>query len=315
MFKGIAYSILASVTFGVLYFYTQFLGALDSEQTFGWRIIATLPFLTLFMWVSGDLVHIKSIFQRILAKPSLILLLIITSILTSAQLWLFLWGPMHGRGLQVSLGYFLLPLVLVLAGSVLYGEKLSKFQWVAVLLAVFGVGHEVWRLGSIAWETAFVAIGYAAYFILRKQIHTDNLGGFWWDLLLILPIAIFLTHTGATPYVKFLEFPSLFFVVIGLGLLSAIGLGSYILASRYLPLIIFGLLGYLEPVLLALVSLLLGEKIGAEEWLTYIPIWLAVLVLILEGTLHLLEQKRRQNQLEVNLKHYPKRIKPNDEVE
>lgn len=77
MFKGIAYSILASVTFGVLYFYTQFLGALDSEQTFGWRIIATLPFLTLFMWMSGDLVHIKSIFQRILAKPSLILLLII----------------------------------------------------------------------------------------------------------------------------------------------------------------------------------------------------------------------------------------------
>lgn len=51
------------------------------------------------------------------------------------------------------------------------------------------------------------------------------------------------------------------FVVIGLGLLSAIGLGSYILASRYLPLIIFGLLGYLEPVLLALVSLLLGEKL------------------------------------------------------
>ena len=37
MFKGIAYSVLASVTFGVLYFYTQLLGALDSEQTFGWR--------------------------------------------------------------------------------------------------------------------------------------------------------------------------------------------------------------------------------------------------------------------------------------
>lgn len=34
-------------------------------------------------------------------------------------------GPMHGRGLQVSLGYFLLPLVLVLAGSVLYGENIE----------------------------------------------------------------------------------------------------------------------------------------------------------------------------------------------
>ncbi len=265
MFKGIAYSVLASVTFGVLYYYTQLLGAFDSEQTFGWRIIATLPFLTLFMWFSGDLFHIKAILKRVIAAPSLLLLLMITSVLTSVQLWIFLWGPMHGRGLQVSLGYFLLPLVLVLAGSVLYGEKLSKFQALAVFLAMLGVGHEIWRLGSIAWETALVAIGYTAYFVIRKQIKTDNLGGFWWDMIIILPVAIFFTQTGDTPYFKFLEQPSLALVVMGLGLFSAIGLGCYLLASRYLPLILFGLLGYLEPVLLALVSFALGEKIGEEE--------------------------------------------------
>lgn len=312
MIKGIAYSILASITFGVLYFYSQFLGSLDSEQTFGWRIIATIPFLTLFMWLSGDLYLIKTVFKRILANPSLLLLLLTTSVLTSAQLWLFLWAPMHGRGLQVSLGYFLLPLVLVLAGSFLYGEKLSKFQYVAVLLAVFGVGHEIWRLGSIAWETAFVALGYAVYFVLRKKIQTDHLGGFWWDLMLILPIAIFFIQTGEMPYLKFLEHPSLIVVVIGLGLLSAIGLGSYILASRYLPLIIFGLLGYLEPVLLALVSLLIGEKIGADEWLTYIPIWLAVLVLVIEGAVHLYQQRKRKQHLELNLKQYSQRVNLDD---
>ncbi|OEC85197.1 EamA family transporter RarD [Acinetobacter sp. YK3] len=314
MVKGIAYSVLASITFGVLYFYTQLLGALDSEQTFGWRIIATLPVLTLFMWFSGDLVHIKTIFKRILAKPTLLLFLMTTSVLTSAQLWLFLWGPMHGRGLQVSLGYFLLPLVLVLAGSFLYGEKLSKFQYLAVVLAMFGVGHEIWRLGSIAWETAFVALGYAAYFILRKKIQTDNLGGFWWDMLIILPVAIFFTQTGDMPFLKFLEQPSLILVVIGLGLLSAIGLGSYILASRYLPLIIFGLLGYLEPVLLALASLVLGEKIGAEEWLTYIPIWLAVLVLVIEGAIHLYQQNQRKKHLALNLQQYSKRVDVEDKT-
>jgi len=312
--KGIAYSVLASITFGILYFYTQLLGALDSEQTFGWRIIATLPVLTLFMWFSGDLIHIKTIFKRILAKPTLLLFLMTTSVLTSAQLWLFLWGPMHGRGLQVSLGYFLLPLVLVLAGSFLYGEKLSKFQYLAVVLAVFGVGHEIWRLGSIAWETAFVALGYAAYFILRKKIQTDNLGGFWWDMLIILPVAIFFTQTGDMPFLKFLEQPSLILVVIGLGLLSAIGLGSYILASRYLSLIIFGLLGYLEPVLLALASLVLGEKIGAEEWLTYIPIWLAVLVLVIEGAIHLYQQNQRKKHLALNLQQYSKRVDVEDKT-
>ncbi len=218
MFKGVILSVMASFTFGVLYFYTQLLSQLDSEQTFGWRIIATLPFLTLFMWWSGDLAYIKNIYQRILAKPSLLLLLITTSILTSVQLWLFLWGPMHGRGLQVSLGYFLLPLVLVLAGSVLYGEKISKFQWVAIILAVIGVSHEIWRLGSIAWETALVAVGYSAYFLLRKKIKTDNLGGFWWDLVIIMPVAIYLTHTGLLPYSKFIDPPSLSLIIIGLGI-------------------------------------------------------------------------------------------------
>jgi chloramphenicol-sensitive protein RarD len=48
---------------------------------------------------------------------------------------------------------------------------------------------------------------------------------------------------------------------------------------------------------LALASLVLGEKIG-EEWLTYIPIWLAVLVLVLRGVTSL-QQRRRKQHLEL----------------
>ncbi|AYO54895.1 EamA family transporter RarD [Acinetobacter wuhouensis] len=308
MFKGVALSILASVTFGVLYFYSKLLGDFDSQQTFGWRIIATLPFLTAFMLWSGDFAHVKTIFQRLVKQPLLILLLMITSALTCFQLWLFLWGPMNGRGLQVSLGYFLLPLVLVLAGSLIYKEKLSKFQMLAVAFAILGVGHELWRLGSIAWETVSVAVGYALYFLIRKQIKTDNLGGFWWDILICIPVAIYFAHSGLNAYGKFVDSPTLIIVVLGLGLLSAIGLGSYILASRFLPMILFGLLSYLEPVLLALVSLALGEVIQADEWLTYIPIWCAVAILALEGALHIYKQRKNTEHLKYNVEKLPERL-------
>ncbi len=294
-------SVLASITFGILYFYTQLLGDLDGQQTFGWRIVATVPFLSLFMYFSGDLRYVKAIYQRVVQKPALLLMLIVTSFLSCVQLWLFLWGPMNGRGLQVSLGYFLLPLVLVLVGSIFYKEKLSKFQMVAVFFAVVGVGHELWRLGSIAWETMLVAIGYSLYFFIRKKMSTDNLGGFWWDIVLCLPIAIYFTQTGLSPYLKFAESPSLFLIVAGLGVLSAIGLGSYILASRYLPMVLFGLLSYLEPVLLALVSLVLGESIGAGEWFTYIPIWCAVGILVIEGIWHLYRQQQKSKNLKRNI--------------
>ena len=312
MFKGIALSVIASVTFGVLYFYTQLLTGLDSEQTFGWRMLATLPFLTLLMWCLGDLAHIQTIYRRIIARPAFLLVLILSSVLTSVQLWLFLWGPMNGRGLQVSLGYFLLPLVLVLSGSLFYGEKLSKFQIAAVMMAVLGVSHEIFRLGSIAWETALVAFGYSAYFLLRKKIGTDNLGGFWWDVVLILPVAVYFIQKGEGSLSLMSQQPIMLLVVLGLGALSAIGLGSYILASRFLPMILFGLLSYLEPILLALASLALGEKIAAEEWYTYIPIWCAVLLLVVEGGWHLYQQRHNKLTLARNLENYQQRLNDKD---
>jgi len=105
------------------------------------------------------------------------------------------------------------------------------------------------------------------------------------------------------------HFPHLIMAVIGLGFLSALGLGSYILASRYLPFVIFGLLSYLEPVLLAFASIVLGERVETGEWLTYIPIWIAVLLLVIEGTLHIFKQKRKQRALNQNVENYQDRLK------
>ncbi|AVH14537.1 protein RarD [Acinetobacter indicus] len=308
MYKGVALSVLASITFGVLYFYTQFLQPLDSEETFAWRMLSTLPFITLFMWWSGDLKHVTEIFRRVLQQPLLLLWLLISSFLCTTQLWLFLWGPINGRGLEVSLGYFLLPLVMVLVGCVLYKEKLSSWQMLAVALAVLGVGHEIWRIGSVAWETVYVALAYPLYFFLRRQFKTDNLGGFWWDLFLILPVAFYLGFVYSDSMALLLNYSHLIWAVLGLGFLSALGLGSYILASRYLPFVIFGLLSYLEPVLLAFASMMLGERVEADEWLTYIPIWLAVLLLVIEGVLHVLKQKRQERALQKNVENYQDRL-------
>jgi chloramphenicol-sensitive protein RarD len=309
MYKGLVLSILASVTFGVLYFYSQFLKPFDSEQTFAWRMLVTLPFLTLFMYWSGDLQHISQIFKRMVKQPVFLIWLIFSSILCTTQLWLFLWGPINGRGLQVSLGYFLLPLVMVLVGCVLYKEKLSKWQLAAVILAILGVGHEIWRIGSIAWETVYVALAYPLYFFLRRVFKTDHLGGFWWDLCLILPVAFYLGFIHSDTLDVMGSFPHLIWAIIGLGFLSALGLGSYILASRYLPFVIFGLLSYLEPVLLAFASIVLGERVEAGEWLTYIPIWIAVLLLVVEGTIHIIKQKRKQQALNQNVENYQDRLK------
>ncbi|WP_323113910.1 EamA family transporter RarD [Pseudomonas guariconensis] len=293
MSKGIVSSVMASCLFAVMYFYTSLMAPLDGEEIFGWRTLLTLPCLTLFMLATKDWKLVGALLARVKKTPTLLLGMIGTSWLMGVQLWLFLWAPLHGRSLEVSVGYFLLPLAMVLTGRLVYGERLSRLQKVAVACAVLGVGHELYQNGSFAWETLVVTIGYPIYFVLRRRCRTDNLGGLWCDMCLLLPWALYFVMQGPLTPADLAEHPGLYGLIPLLGVISASALIAYVLASRLLPFSLFGLLSYVEPVLLVGVALLLGETIGPDQWLTYLPIWAAVLVLVLEGFKHLLRQRRR----------------------
>ncbi|GLO50090.1 EamA-like transporter family protein [compost metagenome] len=293
MSKGILSSVMASCLFAVMYFYTSLLTPLDGEEIFGWRTLLTLPCLTLFMLVSKDWKRVGELLARVKRTPLLLLGMVGTSWLMGVQLWLFLWAPLHGRSLEVSMGYFLLPLAMVLTGRLVYGERLSRLQKVAVACAALGVGHELYQHGSFAWETLVVTIGYPIYFVLRKRCRTEHLGGLWCDMCLLLPWALYFVIQGPLSPADLQAHPGLYALIPILGAISASALIAYVLASRLLPFSLFGLLSYVEPVLLVGVALLLGETIGPDQWLTYLPIWAAVLVLVIEGFKHLLRQRRR----------------------
>ncbi|MEE4620516.1 EamA family transporter RarD [Pseudomonas alliivorans] len=291
MYKGVVLSVLASVLFGVMYFYTSLMKPLDGQEIFGWRMLLTVPCATLFMLFSGDWKLVRALAARLRRQPALFFGLLLSSVLLGAQLLIFMWAPLHGRSLEVSLGYFLLPLSMILTGRVVYGEHLSYLQKIAAAFAATGVGHELWRLGSFSWETLLVAGGYPLYFVLRRRLKTDNLGGLWFDMLFMLPIGLWFIANGHPLAIQ--QTPLLYLLIPILGIISASALVSYIIASRLLPFSLFGLLSYVEPVLLVGVALLLGESISRDEMLTYIPIWIAVGVLILEGAKHMLAQRRR----------------------
>ncbi|MGV8920521.1 MAG: EamA family transporter RarD [Pseudomonas sp.] len=291
MAKGVVLSVLASCLFGVMYFYTSLLKPLSGEEIFGWRMLLTVPCATLFLLYTGDWQLVRKISQRLRRTPALLLGMLLSSALLGAQLWVFMWAPLHGSSMQVSLGYFLLPLTMVITGRIVFGEHLSYLQKVATCCALVGVVHELYRIGSFSWETLLVCLGYPLYFVLRRKLRNDNLGGLWCDMALLLPAALWFIVQGNPGALS--QFPRLYGLIPLLGVISASALCSYIVASRLLPFSLFGLLSYVEPVLLVGVALLLGETISPAEWLTYLPIWVAVLVLIFEGSQHLIDQRRR----------------------
>jgi chloramphenicol-sensitive protein RarD len=281
--KGITFSVTSSVLFAVLYFYSTLLTPLNGEEIFGWRTLLTFPFLTLFIWSRRQQGLVLNLLHRMRQNPTVILGALATSAFLGVQLWLFMWAPLHGRALNVSLGYFLLPLTMLMTGRIIYKERLSRLQNLAAMCAAVGVSNELINVGSLSWETMVVALGYPVYFVLRRRLGSNNIGGLWFDMLFLLPAGVWFVYAGDVGIASLSDFPRLYALIPMLGVISAFALLFYMIASQTLSLSLFGLLGYVEPVLLVVVALLLGETIDGAQWLTYIPIWIAVLLLIVEG--------------------------------
>ena len=273
--RGIALSVSACAMFALLSAYATLLAPLSGLDIFAWRIVWTVPGALLLVALRKRLPILRELLYRMVTQPALGVAMLAAAALLGAQLWIFLWAPLHGRMLEVSLGYFLLPLTMVLVGRFYYHERLDPLQWAAVACAALGVAHEVWATRAFAWPTLVVALGYPPYFVLRRRINADSLAAFAVEIVLLCPVAFAMVATSAT---RVAGHPVLWAALLpGLGVLSTLALASYLKASRMLPMALFGILGYVEPVLLVAVSLLLlGETLSVAKLATYGPIWVAV---------------------------------------
>ncbi|MGJ3510049.1 EamA family transporter RarD [Enemella sp. A6] len=281
---GVGASLGASVLFALLSYWAVLLTPLSGGAVLGWRIVTSLPVavVTVFALGMGDQVITG---LRRLRSPKILLGTVVAAAVLSVQWWLFMWAPANGRALQVSLGFFVLPIAMVVVGRFGFRERLSRPQRIAVVLACFGaVGHLI-SAGSISWEVLVIALGFTFYFTLRRVLGTADAGGTICDVLFMLPVGIWFVATSPSATESWATNPNLWWAVPGLGVISGVATVAYFWAAELLPFGLFGLLSYVEPVLLVFVALAIGSPFAPIDLLGYGPIWLAVLVLAGEAAL------------------------------
>ncbi|WP_083602856.1 EamA family transporter RarD [Bowdeniella nasicola] len=295
MTRGIAASLAASVLFAFLAFYSDILArTFGGWEIFGWRLLLTFPALTLAMVATGRWPRVIRFVTTLTHSWWRIPVLLTNASLLAAQMMLFTWAPGAGRAAELSLGYFLMPLVMIVIGRVGFCESITRGQGIATVLALLGVAYEAVRAGSLTWVTLVVAIGYPAYFVCRRLADMASSSALWAEMALMVPLS--LAVVGNPTALRHAASGSALALIIGLGILSAGAMAVYTGAQTWLPFALFGLLSYLEPVLLVIVAFtLLGESITAAEMPTYGLIWLAVLVLAAEGAWRVLRRKRRHD--------------------
>jgi chloramphenicol-sensitive protein RarD len=279
-------SIGASALFATLYVLPDYLSVLSPTEIFAWRVIITVPLLTVLLIAIREWASVRSIARRVRRKPVLAGVLVVNAALLGVQVWLFGWAPATGHGLDVALGYFLMPLVMVLVGVLLHRERLTGWRIAAVSAAAVGVAAALLGGGGISWSTIVVALGYPLYFVIRRRAALDSPGALWFELVILCvsSVVVALQPDSLTAVASHTE---LVVPLLLLGLVSGVALVAYLAASRLLSFSLFGLLTYLEPVLLVVVAvLLLGETVSPDQMLTYGAIVVAILLLCVEGMVH-----------------------------
>ena len=147
---GVATSLLSSLSFGAFFYVITMMKPLPIFDVLSIRIVLTLFFVSIVMLVNGEWRVIANAALKIKQTPELLLVLVASALLVGVQQVIFLWAPANGHALDVSLGFFLFPLTMVLSGRVFFGDKLSFWQKLATLCAAVGVLNQVVQAGGLS---------------------------------------------------------------------------------------------------------------------------------------------------------------------
>ena len=198
--KGVALCLLSQILFAVLYLFSHWMRPISGTGVFALR----MPAMAAGLW----LMALYAVGARVMASFALRLwrggwktqlLFLIGTVDGGSQVWLFMWAPVNGEGVNVAMGYFLFPLVMVLVGRLWRKERLGRLQTAALACAAAGVAHELWEAGSFSWATLWVCGLYPVYYVSRVAMKTPALQGLTLDLTLLTPFALWLLAPGNTP--------------------------------------------------------------------------------------------------------------------
>uniref|UniRef100_UPI0026D81663 EamA family transporter RarD n=1 Tax=Vibrio kanaloae TaxID=170673 RepID=UPI0026D81663 len=285
--KGIIASILCSFLFAFIPVYVQFQPPLaPSEITGGeshWlavqRILWSTMLLCLLLFISKRTYLLLQALKVWKMWPKYC----VSALLVAPQYWLFVWAPVNGETLSLALGYFTMPIVMVLIGRLVYRETLSFYQKLACYLALSGTLYTYALSDGISWVVLVIALGYPAYFMHRKTIPLATDIGLAVDHLFLMPLALFGFFLLYPLDFSFSLSIGNYAYYAGLGIVSVIPMLCYLYAYSKLSVSVFGLLGYVEPAFIFVVGLLIGDAITVQEIPTYLLITLSLFALVFDG--------------------------------
>ena len=178
--------VIACLIWGFSALYYKVLAHIPPIEILAHRTIWSFVLFAILLLAQGRL----SALFTLLSTRNGVLVVGLAAIMISTNWFAFIFSIQAGYAVEAAMGYYIFPLVAVLLGRLVFGEKLQSTQWAAVGLAALGVVTLTYGLGVAPWISLLVAGSFGIYGVLKKRLSVGPVVSVTGEVALLFPIAL-----------------------------------------------------------------------------------------------------------------------------
>ena len=278
--RGPLYILVGYTIWGLLPIFWKQLEMVDSMYVLGSRIVWSVVLMALILTFQRKGRQVREAGRRELLPMAL------AGVFVCVNWGAYIWAVTHGRVLDASLAYYMNPIISILLAAVIFRERLTKLQWLAVGVTFAGVVVAVIRYRQMPWLALTMAVAFGIYGAFKKGVRAESSVSVFYEALVLLPLAV--------GYVGFMEFRGTgavgvlygwqWLLLPMAGVVTAVPLLLYAKGLKTTSLSLSGILMYVSPTIQLLLSVwLYGEEFTTTHAILFGFVWSGLALYLISG--------------------------------
>jgi chloramphenicol-sensitive protein RarD len=280
--KGAWYVGLSYALWGFFPIYWKILAGISPVQLICHRIVWSFLLLIVMIARSQDFTSL----WEAMRTPRVVAIYTVAAVTIAINWLIFVWAVSVNQIVQISLGYFINPLLSVVLGMMVFRERLRHMQWISVALAAAGVLYLAVALDALPWIALSLATSFGTYGLMKKLAPLGPVPGLTFETgILFIPAALYLIVEEVAGRGAFMHAGSLRnLLMLGAGPTTTVPLLMFAAGVRRIPLSLVGMLQYINPTMQITIGVMLyKEPFSRIQLVGFALVWSALALFAIEG--------------------------------
>ncbi len=274
--------LLCYLLWGLLPIFWRQLSALHPLYVLSCRVVFSALFSIILIVATGQWRH----FLDTLRQKREMLRLLCSGVAVGINWGLYIYAVNSGHVLDASLAYYLNPLFAIALGFLLFSERLTRLQWVSLLIVAGGIVFVLISYGTVPYFSLLIAISFALYGAIKKRVRASNLVSTCIESLLLFPpalIVLFFASDWGMAGAELLHGWQLIFLPLA-GVVTSVPLLLFSFGIKRLSLSLSGMLMYINPTLQLILGIVLfGETLSVQMGILFVCVWVALILFMVSA--------------------------------